>query len=211
VNREAVGRTGVSHDATSRGAKEAAGASAGGEEGGDGPGAKSLCSPRIGWLIMNTWNIRWIVYTWKTKHIGAWPRRFWPVPLWVCGFIWNWWWNWLYLYAMLDILGSSEFMSRNPPFTNHCFVDFPRSFWHCSCLNNVTQILRFIINFHTVPVVPHKAVAEVSKIGHFRWGELLWCMDGRANPQMDRKLVGAVFFGVVAVVTSTTTAGCSVV
>jgi len=36
-------------------------------------------------------------------------------------------------------------------------------------------------------------------------------MDGRANPQMDRKLVGAVFFGVVAVVTSTTTAGCSVV
>ena len=34
----------------------------------------------------------------------------------------------MYLYAMLDILGSSEFMSRNPPFTNHCFVDFPRSF-----------------------------------------------------------------------------------
>jgi len=36
-------------------------------------------------------------------------------------------------------------------------------------------------------------------------------MDGRANPLMDRKLVGDVFFGVVAVVTSTTTAGCSVV
>ena len=63
MKREAVGRTGVSHDATSRGAKEAAGASAGGEEGGDGPGAKSLGPPRIGWLIMNTWNIRWIVYT----------------------------------------------------------------------------------------------------------------------------------------------------
>ena len=39
-------------------------------------------------------------------------------------------------------------------------------------------------------------------------------MDGRANPLMDRKVVGVVFFGVVgmvAVVTSPTTAGCSVV
>ena len=65
-----------------------------------------------------------------------------------------------------------------------------------------------------IPVVPHKAVAEVSRIGHYRRGELLWCMDGRANPLMDRKVVGVVFFGVVgmvAVVTSPTTAGCSVV
>jgi len=36
-------------------------------------------------------------------------------------------------------------------------------------------------------------------------------MDGSANPLMDRKLVGAVFFAAFAVVTSTTTAGCSVV
>jgi len=35
-------------------------------------------------------------------------------------------------------------------------------------------------------------------------------MDGRANPLMDRGVVGVEFFGVVAVVTSTTTAGCSV-
>jgi len=37
-------------------------------------------------------------------------------------------------------------------------------------------------------------------------------MDGRANPLMNRKLVGVAFFGVVAmvaVVTSPTTAGCS--
>ena len=63
------------------------------------------------------------------------------------------------------------------------------------------------------PVVPHKAVAEVSKIGRYRRGELLWCMDGRANPLMDGKVVGVVLFGVlamVAVVTSPTTAGCSV-
>ena len=39
-------------------------------------------------------------------------------------------------------------------------------------------------------------------------------MDGRANPLIDRKVVGDVFFGVVAivaVVTSPTTGGCSVV
>ena len=32
-----------------------------------------------------------------------------------------------------------------------------------------------------VPIVPHKAMAEVSKIGNYRRGELL-CMDGKANP-----------------------------
>jgi len=39
-------------------------------------------------------------------------------------------------------------------------------------------------------------------------------MDGRANPLMDRKVVGVVLFGMaamVAVVASPTTAGCSVV
>ena len=61
-----------------------------------------------------------------------------------------------------------------------------------------------------MPIVAHKAEAEVSRIGIYRRGELLRCMDGRANPLMDRKLVGVVFFGVVAVATSPTTAGCSV-
>jgi len=43
-------------------------------------------------------------------------------------------------------------------------------------------------------------------------------MDGRANPLMDRQVVGVVLFGVVAIVAvvtwsvpSPTTAGCSVV
>ena len=60
------------------------------------------------------------------------------------------------------------------------------------------------VTSNTLPVVPQKAVAAVSKIGSYRRGELLRCMDGRANPLMDRKVV--VFFGVVAVVTSPTTA-----
>ena len=42
----------------------------------------------------------------------------------------------------------------------------------------------------SVPVVPHKAAAEVSKIGNYRRGDLLWWMDGRASPLMDHKVVG---------------------
>ena len=60
------------------------------------------------------------------------------------------------------------------------------------------------------PVVPHKAVVEVAKIDNYKRGELLWYMDGRAIPLMDRNVVGAVLFGVVAVVNSPTTAECSV-
>ena len=51
-------------------------------------------------------------------------------------------------------------------------------------------------------------------LGRHRRGELLRCMNGRANPLMDRKVVGVVFFGMaamVAKVTSATTGGCRVV
>ena len=47
-----------------------------------------------------------------------------------------------------------------------------------------------------------------------RRGELLLRIHGRASPLMDRKVVGVVFFGglaMVAAVTSPTTAACSVV
>ena len=37
------------------------------------------------------------------------------------------------------------------------------------------------------------------------------CMNGRAQPLVGRKVVGAVLCEIVAVVTSPTTAGCSVV
>ena len=48
----------------------------------------------------------------------------------------------------------------------------------------------FHILFMTWPAVPHKAVAEVSIWKTCRRGWLLWIMDGRANPLMDRKVVG---------------------
>ena len=38
-------------------------------------------------------------------------------------------------------------------------------------MSNVFQLL--VIAFGNLPVVPHKAVAEVSKIGNYRRGELL--------------------------------------
>ena len=67
---------------------------------------------------------------------------------------------------------------------------------------------------YTLPVVPHKAVAEVSEKETYRRVWLLRITDGRVNPLMDQTVVGFVFVGVVAmvaVVTSLTTAGCSVV
>jgi len=61
-----------------------------------------------------------------------------------------------------------------------------------------------VFNVHKIlPIVLHKA-AEVSKIGHYRRGELLRCMDGRANPLMDRQVVGVVFFGVMLMVAAVT-------
>ena len=45
-----------------------------------------------------------------------------------------------------------------------------------------------------VPVIPHKAAPEVSKIGNYRKGKLLRCIKGRANPLMDHKVDGIVFF-----------------
>ena len=65
-----------------------------------------------------------------------------------------------------------------------------------------------------LPVAPRKAAAEVSEEETYRRGWLLCITDGRANPLIDRKVVGVAFVGVVAmvaVVASPTTAGCSVV
>ena len=56
-------------------------------------------------------------------------------------------------------------------------------------------------------------MAEVSEEETYRRRSLLSITDGRVNPLIDRKVVGVVFAGVVAmvaVVTSPTTAGCSV-
>ena len=39
---------------------------------------------------------------------------------------------------------------------------------------------------YILPVVPHKAAAEVSRIGHYRGDWLLWVTDDRAKTLMDR-------------------------
>ena len=73
----------------------------------------------------------------------------------------------------------------------------------------INYLLKVSVNT-SLPVVAHKTVAEVSKIGHYRRGELWRCMDIRANPLVDRKVAGAVLVGMFAVLTSTKTARCSV-
>ncbi len=45
-------------------------------------------------------------------------------------------------------------------------------------------VLGYILD--TIPVVPHKAVAEVSSIGNYRRDWLLRVTDGRAKTLMDR-------------------------
>ena len=52
--------------------------------------------------------------------------------------------------------------------------------------------------YYHLPVVPHKAVAEVSEQETYRRGWLLWITDGRVNPLIDRNVVGFVFVGGVA-------------
>ena len=44
---------------------------------------------------------------------------------------------------------------------------------------------------YIVPLVPHNAVAEVSKEETHTRGWLVWIMEGRANPLMDRQVAGA--------------------
>ena len=72
--------------------------------------------------------------------------------------------------------------------------------------------------WYYIPVVPRQGGGGSVKNRKPIGGWLLWITHGRANPLMDRKVVGVVFFGVVEMVavvtwsvTSSTTAGCSVV
>ena len=58
-------------------------------------------------------------------------------------------------------------------------VKVPRGELQFSCLKVKSTYQR------NIPVVPHKAVAEVSRIGHYRRDWLLWVTDGRAKTLMD--------------------------
>ena len=77
-------------------------------------------------------------------------------------------------------------------------LNLPTCAFHLSALSEVWLLNFLRSSTSTLPVVPRKAVAEVSKIRHYLRGELLSCMDGRRNPLMDHKVVGAVPFGAVA-------------
>ena len=99
---------------------------------------------------------------------------------------------WLYFiyllficFSTLHIVGSLLFKLHS---TNGPAVD--SIYW---VLGYVTasflrQHLKFKYYVQTciLPVVPHKAVAEVSRIGNYRRDWLLWVTDGRAKTLMDQ-------------------------
>ena len=100
-------------------------------------------------------------------------------------------------------IGSSRLEGQG---VHAVYAIIARSHAHSEARESLLQslLVMTVFNVHKIlPIVLHKA-AEVSKIGHYRRGELLRCMDGRANPLMDRKVVGAVFFGMVAMVAAVT-------
>ena len=70
----------------------------------------------------------------------------------------------------------------------------PRSQKNESLVNVVTDKRRHIHSRYT------SSAAEVSKIGSLYEGFVVVTQHGRANPLMDRKVVGAVFSGMVAMV-----------
>ena len=65
--------------------------------------------------------------------------------------------------------------------------------------------------YEIIPVVPRKAVAEGSSIDNYGRGELIGCIDGKANPLMHEKVIADALFGVAAAVKLATTAEFSVV
>ena len=91
----------------------------------------------------------------------------------------------------------------------HC--QQPHSCTSRRCLAESAQEHTFI-PMKPLHVCPHQAAEDVSNVGNpleARRGVVVG-MDG-ATPPMDRKVVGVVLFGVVAVVTGCTPAGCKVV
>ena len=66
---------------------------------------------------------------------------------------------------------------------------------YLTCLSKISMSI-------CIAVVPHNAVET------YRRAWLLWITDGRANPLMDRKVVGVLFLGVVAMVVAVTYHNC---
>ena len=77
---------------------------------------------------------------------------------------------------------------------------------------SIVQYMYVNVCIIKLPVVPHKAVAEVSKIGHYRGGELVIVMHGWQSESTDGPKGGwSCVFWTTWSVTSPTTARCSVV
>ena len=97
------------------------------------------------------------------------------------------------------ILGVSRGDAARPPTYGRSWRQLIRSslkdmLRHSSHLKSSQVCFQHLSTLAAFNIFRLQAVAEVSKIGHYRRGELLWWVDGRANPLMDRKVFGVVFF-----------------
>ena len=83
---------------------------------------------------------------------------------------------------------NSKKLVRNTNYTSQTII------WEYNwiCMYIIYIYIYVCVCSISIPVVPHKAVAEVSNIRNYRRGELLWCMDGTAIPLMDWKVVGVL-------------------
>ena len=91
-------------------------------------------------------------------------------------------------------LGLGQKEMTNNPIVHRSSFKKPRCLMIIKYYKYVWIILPEISRIVMYQLVPHKSVAEVSKIGHYGTGELLRCTDDKANPLMDRKVIGVVLF-----------------
>ena len=84
-----------------------------------------------------------------------------------------------------------QFWPQKKPESPGSFVSSPvlaGGYFHHEAIYYHYYIYMYI--YIWAPVVPHKAAAEVSEKETYRRRWLLWVTDGRANPLIDRKVVG---------------------
>ena len=139
----------------------------------------------VSWTLENIWNLEFRYYN------STYSSRF---PRWLLGFLrtlrdtalsdWVVYFN---LGFQVEFHRAGGLGPRRIQPDANCYFMMGSDLLH-----QQLQLGETTIYIH-LPVVPHKAVAEVSRIGHYRRGELLWCMDGRANPLMDRRWLELCF------------------
>ena len=138
---------------------------------------KTHALPSAALFLCQTCRVSAMTSTLSTPWKGSWPRSLGPRILGTATI------RFLDPKTCLKMLDSSWFAGFFFGFTDKItgFGGWIHIFWH-----------RKRPSRHPNTCSTDKVLAEVSKIGNYRRRELFWCMDGRANPLMDRKGVEAL-------------------